>query len=142
MNQRLAPIAIEPRGVIGQHDAGTDEYTLHTSTQIPHLVRTFTAGMLGIPETRLRVIAPDVGGGFGSKLNVYREEALMAFLAGKCGVPVKWIERRSENFNSTIHGRGQVGKINLAVGDDGKIYGLFYEVTADLGAYHHLLTPA
>ncbi len=142
VNQRLAPIAIEPRGVIGRHDAGTDEYTLWTSTQIPHLVRTFTAGMLGVPETRLRVIAPDVGGGFGSKLNVYREEALMAFLAAQCKVPVKWIERRSENFLGTIHGRGQVGEIQLAVGNDGKIYGLYYEVTADLGAYHHLLTPA
>lgn len=142
VHQRLAPIAIEPRGVVADFDAGTRELTLHTSTQIPHLVRTFTAGMLGIPETRLRVVAPDVGGGFGSKLNVYREEGLLGFLAMRLRRPVKWIERRSENFQATIHGRGQTGEIAVAVARDGRILGLHYELVADLGAYHQLLTPA
>ncbi len=142
VHQRLAPIAMEPRGVVARFDPGTEETTLWTSTQIPHFVRTFVAIMLSIPETKLRVIAPDVGGGFGSKLNVYREEALLCFLARRTGKPVKWIERRSENFQSTIHGRGQTGDVQVAVTSDGKILGIHYDVLADLGAYHQLLTPA
>jgi carbon-monoxide dehydrogenase large subunit len=141
-NQRLAPIAMEPRGVIARYDAGTEETTLWTSTQIPHFVRTFVAIQLGIPETKLRVIAPDVGGGFGSKLNVYREEALACFLAKRTRKPVKWIERRTENFQATIHGRGQVGTVQVAFTDEGKILGIHYDVVGDLGAYHQLLTPA
>jgi carbon-monoxide dehydrogenase large subunit len=141
-NQRLAPIAMEPRGVIARYDAGTEETTLWTSTQIPHFVRTFVAIQLGIPETKLRVIAPDVGGGFGSKLNVYREEGLLCFLAKRTRKPVKWIERRTENFQATIHGRGQVGTVQVAFTDEGKILGIHYDVVGDLGAYHQLLTPA
>ncbi len=141
-NQRLAPIAMEPRGVIARYDAGTEETTLWTSTQIPHFVRTFVALQLGIPETNLRVIAPDVGGGFGSKLNVYREEGLLCFLAKRTRKPVKWIERRTENFQATIHGRGQVGNVKVAFTDEGKILGIHYDVVGDLGAYHQLLTPA
>jgi len=142
VNRRLAPIAIEPRGVIARFDRGTEEVTLWTSTQIPHFVRTFTAIMLGIPETKLRVIAPDVGGGFGSKLNVYREEGLLAFLAMRTRKPVKWIEGRGENMAATIHGRGQEGTLQVAFTEAGKILGIHYDVLADLGAYHQLLTPA
>ena len=142
VHQRLAPIAIEPRGVVASFDAGKEELTLRTSTQIPHFVRTFTAILLGVPETKLRVIAPDVGGGFGSKLNVYREEGLLCFLAQRTGVPVKWIERRGENFQATIHGRGQLGNVQVAVTGDGQVLGIHYAVVADLGAYHQLLTPA
>ena len=87
---------------------------LYTSTQIPHLVRTLVAQMLGLAENRLRVVAPEVGGGFGSKLNVYAEEALMGFVAMKIGKPVKWIESRRENFLCTIHGRGHVDYYELA----------------------------
>ncbi len=141
-NQRLAPIAMEPRGVIARFDPGTEETTLWSSTQIPHFVRTFVALQLGIPEIQLRVIAPDVGGGFGSKLNVYREEGLLCFLARRTKKPVKWIERRTENFQATIHGRGQAGQVKVAFSDEGKILGIHYDVIADLGAYHQLLTPA
>src|SRR5262249_52962327 len=100
-NRRLAPIPIEPRGVVAQWHRGHGQLTLWTSTQIPHLVRTFGALMLGLPENKLRVIAPDVGGAFGAKLNVYGEEGLLGFIAIKTGLPVKWIERRSENFQAT-----------------------------------------
>ena len=142
VNQRLLPIAIEPRGVVASFDRGTEEVTLYTSTQIPHFVRTFTAILLEIPETKLRVIAPDVGGGFGSKLNIYREEGLLCFLAMRTGVPVKWIESRGENMQATIHGRGQLGDVQVAVKGDGTVLGIHYRVVADLGAYHQLLTPA
>jgi carbon-monoxide dehydrogenase large subunit len=97
--------------------------------------------MLKLPEEQVRVIAPEVGGGFGSKLNIYAEEALVAFLALRLGRPVKWIEERRENMHSTIHGRGQVGEIEVAVKKDGKILGLRSRVVADIGAYHQLYTP-
>jgi carbon-monoxide dehydrogenase large subunit len=98
--------------------------------------------MLNHPEEKIRVIAPDVGGGFGSKLNVYAEEALIAYLALTLQRPVKWIEERRENFQATIHGRGQVGVVEAAVKKDGKVLGLRYKVVADIGAYHQLFTPA
>src|SRR6185295_5773388 len=141
VNQRVIPNALEGRGVLARYFRGEQELTVWTSTQIPHLARSVIAGMLGIGEHRLRLITPEVGGGFGSKLNVYREEAIVAALAMRLGVPVKWIERRRENFQATIHGRGQVGEIELAVKNDGRVLGLRYKVTADLGAYHQLLTP-
>jgi carbon-monoxide dehydrogenase large subunit len=142
VHQRLIPMAMEPRGVVASWDRGEGELTLRTSTQIPHFVRTFVALMLGLAETHLRVIAPDVGGGFGSKLNVYREEALLGFIARRTGKSVKWIEGRGENFQATIHGRGQTGVLRVACKHDGAVLGLEYEVVADLGAYHQLLTPA
>jgi aerobic carbon-monoxide dehydrogenase large subunit len=142
VNQRVIPNALEGRGVLARYFRGEHELTVWTSTQIPHLARSVLAGMLGIGENRLRLITPEVGGGFGSKLNVYREEAIVAALAMRLGVPVKWIERRRENFQATTHGRGQVGEIELAVKKDGRVLGLRYKVTADLGAYHQLLTPA
>ncbi len=141
-HQRLIPVAMEPRGVLVQYFPGEEQMTLWSSTQIPHLMRTQVALMLGIPENKLRVIAPEVGGGFGSKLNVYAEEALLGWIAMQLKRPVKWIESRRENFTATIHGRGQVGTAELAVKNDGTILGLRYNVTADLGAYHQLLTPA
>src|SRR6185503_7079914 len=110
VNQRVIPNSIETRGVLARFLPGEKELTIWTSTQIPHLARSVLAGMLSIAENRVRVIAPEVGGGFGSKLNVYREEALAGFLSMRLGVPVKWIERRRENFQATIHGRGQVGE--------------------------------
>lgn len=141
-HQRLAPISIEPRGVLASYLPGEQQLTLWTSTQIPHLARTQVAIMLGMPENKLRLIAPEVGGGFGSKLNIYAEEALLGFISMQLHRPVKWIETRRENFAATIHGRAQVGDVELAVKNDGTILGLRYDVTADLGAYHQLLTPA
>src|SRR5215211_7917766 len=142
VHQRLAPIAMEPRGVLARYFPGEQELTLWSSTQIPHLMRTQVALMIGIPENKLRVITPEVGGGFGSKLNVYAEEALLAWISMQLNKPVKWIESRRENIQSTIHGRGQVGDVEVAFKNDGTLLGLRYSVFADLGAYHQLLTPA
>jgi carbon-monoxide dehydrogenase large subunit len=142
IHQRLAPIAMEPRGVLARYFPGEEELTVWSSTQIPHLLRTQLALMIGIPENKLRVITPEVGGGFGSKLNVYAEEALLGWISLQLGKPVKWIESRRENMQATIHGRAQVGTIEVGCKNDGTITGLRYNVLADLGAYHQLLTPA
>jgi len=142
VHQRLAPIAMEGRGVLARYFPGEEELTVWSSTQIPHLLRTQLALMIGIPENKLRVITPEVGGGFGSKLNVYAEEALLGWISMQLGKPVKWIEGRRENIQGTIHGRGQVGYVEIGCKTDGTITGLRYNVFADLGAYHQLLTPA
>src|SRR5438128_2807575 len=142
IHQRLAPIAMEARGVLARYFPGEEELTVWSSTQIPHLLRTQLALMIGIPENKLRVITPEVGGGFGSKLNVYAEEALLGWISMQLGKPVKWIETRRENMQATIHGRGQVGYIEIGCKNDGAVTGLRYNVFADLGAYHQLLTPA
>jgi aerobic carbon-monoxide dehydrogenase large subunit len=140
-NQRLIPAALEPRGVVADFHPGERHLTVWSSTQIPHLLRTQLASMLGFPETLLRVITPEVGGGFGSKLNVYPEEALVAYAAMSLGKPVKWSESRRENFQTTIHGRDQIDDVEVAVKRDGTILGLRCRVIADLGAYYQLLTP-
>jgi aerobic carbon-monoxide dehydrogenase large subunit len=142
VHQRLAPIAVEPRGVVAHYLSSDKELTVWSSTQIPHMLRTNLAQMLKLPENEVRVIAPEVGGGFGSKLNVYAEEGLLGYLALKLNRPVKWIEGRRENIQVTIHGRGQVGEVEAAVKKDGTILGLRYKVIADIGAYHQLNTPA
>jgi carbon-monoxide dehydrogenase large subunit len=141
-SQRLIPTAMETRGVVAEWHAGDRSLTLHSSTQIPHLLRTLLAMMLGLEENRLRVVTPEVGGGFGSKLNVYAEEALMGFVAMKIAKPVKWIEGRRENFTCTIHGRGHVDYYEVAAKRDGTILGIKLKLIQDLGAYHQLLTPA
>jgi len=138
---RLIPNAIEPRGCLASSVPSMGEFTLWSSTQIPHVLKVTLSGVCGIPEERLRVIAPDVGGGFGSKLNVYAEEALALVLARKLRRPVKWIEERSENYVATIHGRGVTHDCTLAGTEDGKIIGLKFVELADLGAYYQLLTP-
>lgn len=142
LHRRLLPIAMEPRGVLARYYPGEQELTLWTSTQIPHLARTQIALMLGMPENKLRLIAPEVGGGFGSKLNVYAEEALVGWIAIQLDRPVKWIETRRENIQATIHGRGQIGTIEIGYKKDGTLTGLRYNVYADMGAYFQLLTPA
>ena len=142
VHQRLAPIAMEGRGVLARYFPGEEELTLWSSTQIPHLMRTQVALMIGVPENKLRVITPEVGGGFGSKLNVYAEEALLGWISVQLCKPVKWIETRRENVQATIHGRAQVGTVEVGCKGDGTITGLRYNVLADLGAYHQLLTPA
>ena len=141
-SQRLIPTAMETRGVVAEWRAADRALNLYSSTQIPHLLRSLLAMMLGLEENRLRVVAPEVGGGFGSKLNVYAEEALMGFVAMKIGKPVKWIESRRENFLCTIHGRGHVDYYEIAARRDGTITGIKLHLIQDLGAYHQLLTPA
>ena len=141
-SQRLIPTAMETRGVVAEWRSADRQLNLYSSTQIPHLMRTLVAMMLGLEENRLRVVAPEVGGGFGSKLNVYAEEALMGFVAMKIGKPVKWIESRRENFTCTIHGRGHVDFYEIAAKKDGTILGIKLKIIQDLGAYHQLLTPA
>lgn len=140
-NQRLAPMAMEGRAVIGEYLPGENRLTLWSATQIPHLLRTQVSVMLGLPETAVRVIAPEVGGGFGSKLNVYAEEAIVPWLAMKLGRPVKWAETRRENIAATIHGRDTFNEVELALKKDGTILGMKVGILADLGAYHQLLTP-
>jgi len=140
-SQRLIPTAMETRGVVAEWRPGDRSLTIYSSTQIPHLMRTLVAGMLGLTENRVRVVTPEVGGGFGSKLNVYAEEALMGFVAQKIAKPVKWIESRRENFQCTIHGRGHVDYYELAARKDGTILGLKLKIVQDVGAYHQLLTP-
>ncbi len=141
-HQRLTPMPIEPRGVVASYHRGEETLTLWTSTQIPHLIRTLLPGMLNVPEPKLRIVAPEVGGGFGAKLNVYAEEALIGHLAMRLNAPVKWIESRRENASATIHGRDQIGDYEVAVKNDGTILGLKARSIADLGSYLQLLTPA
>src|SRR5579871_6208747 len=141
-SQRLIPTAMETRGVVAEWRSADRQLNLYSSTQIPHLLRSLVAQMLGLEENRMRVIAPEVGGGFGSKLNVYAEEALMGFVAMKINRPVKWIESRRENFLCTIHGRGHVDYYEIAAKRDGTILGIKLKIIQDLGAYHQLLTPA
>src|SRR5260370_31796685 len=105
-------------------------------------MRDLVAQMLGLSENDCRVVTPEVGGGFGSKLNVYAEEALMGFIAMRIGKPVKWVESRRENFQCTIHGRGHVDYYEMAAKRDGTMLGLKLKLIQDLGAYHQLLTPA
>jgi carbon-monoxide dehydrogenase large subunit len=142
LHQRLTPMPIEPRGVVASYQAGDGTLTLWTATQIPHLIRTLLPDMLGIAENKLRVVAPEVGGGFGAKLNVYPEEALVGHLAMRLNAPVKWIESRRENAAATIHGRDQIGDYEVAVKNDGTILGIKARTLADLGAYNQLNTPA
>ncbi|HET9672588.1 MAG TPA: molybdopterin cofactor-binding domain-containing protein [Actinomycetota bacterium] len=138
---RLIPNAIEARGCLAYGVQAMDEWTLVSATQIPHIAKVTLAGTTGIPEQKLRVIAPDVGGGFGSKLNVYAEEALALALARKLGRPIKWIEERRENYVATIHGRGVIHDCTLAGTEDGRILGMKFVELADMGAYYQLLTP-
>ena len=142
VHQRLTPMAIEPRGCVASFHPGEGQLTLWTSTQIPHLVRTLLPGMIGVAENKIRIVAPEVGGGFGSKLNLYVEEALCSHLAMRLGAPVKWIESRRENASATIHGRDQIGYYEVAVKKDGTILAVKSRTIADIGSYLQLLTPA
>jgi carbon-monoxide dehydrogenase large subunit len=139
--QRLIPNAIEPRGVLVQPSPAQGEFTMWSATQVPHIARVTLAGTTGIPEAKLRVIAPDVGGGFGSKLNVYAEEALCLVLARRLGLPIKWTEGRSEAYLATIHGRDVIQEIELAATAEGKITAVRTRLTAAMGAYLQLVTP-
>jgi carbon-monoxide dehydrogenase large subunit len=138
---RLVPNAIEPRAVVVSPIPATGEYTMWSTTQVPHIARVTLSGVCGIPEAKLRVIAPDVGGGFGSKLNVYAEEALALAVARRLGRPTKWTEARSEGYLSTIHGRDVVQEIELAATAEGKITAVRVRLVSAMGAYLQLVTP-
>jgi carbon-monoxide dehydrogenase large subunit len=137
---RLIPNAIEPRAVFVTPIPATGEFTLFSTTQVPHIARVTLSGVTGIPEAKLRVIAPDVGGGFGSKLNVYAEEALALAVARRLGRAVKWTETRSEGYVSTIHGRDQIQEIELAATSEGRITAVRAKLTVGFGAYLQLVT--
>ncbi len=138
---RLIPNAIEPRAVFVQPVAANGDFTIWSTTQIPHIARVTLSGVTGIPEAKLRVIAPDVGGGFGSKLDIYAEEALALVVARRLGCAVKWTEGRSEGYLSTIHGRDVIQEIELAATAEGKITAVRTKLTAAMGAYLQLVTP-
>jgi len=140
-NQRQIPIAIEPRAVVADYNAGYDKLTVWSTTQVPHFVRLLVAAVCGHPESKVRVVAPEVGGGFGSKLNFYAEEALLAYLAKRLRRPVKWTARRTEDMVATIHGRDQVCELQVAADNDGRLLAIRADIYQDLGAYHQLLTP-
>jgi len=142
IHQRLIPMPIEPRGCVASWHAGEGQLTLWTSTQIPHLIRTLLPAMLNVPENKMRIVAPEVGGGFGAKLNLYAEEALCCHLAMRLGAPVKWIEGRRENCATTIHGRDQIGEYEVAVKNDGALLAIKSRTIADIGSYLQLNTPA
>ena len=136
VNNRLVPNAMEPRCSIGSYKASTGEYTLHTTSQNPHLTRLLiSAFVLGIPENMLTVIAPDVGGGFGSKIYHYGEEAVVLAAARKLGRPVKWTADRTEAFLTDAHGRDHVTKIELALDEEGKFLAFRTDTKANVGAY-------
>jgi aerobic carbon-monoxide dehydrogenase large subunit len=138
---RITPSSIEPRGVLAMSVPAMGEFTLWSSTQIPHIARVTLSGTTGISEQKLRIVAPDVGGSFGGKLDVYAEEALALALTRRTGRPVKWIEERSENLSVTIHGRGVIHDVEVAATDEGKILGFRVKELCDMGAYLQLLTP-
>jgi carbon-monoxide dehydrogenase large subunit len=136
VNNRLIPNAIEPRAAIGDYDSGQDSLTLHTTSQNPHVARLVLAAFIGLaPEHKLRVIAPDVGGGFGSKIFIYAEEVVCLWASRKVGRPVKWTGDRSEAFLADAHGRDHATTAELALDGDGKILALRAKTKANLGAY-------
>ncbi len=134
--QRVFPIAMEMRGCIADYTPFENRLTLWTSTQVPHFIRLFVGGAMGLAESQVRVIAPDVGGAFGSKIRPYPEEYLCAAASKLAGRPVKWIEERSENLVATTHGRGQIFDVEVAAKRDGTLLGLRFTQLLDIGAYH------
>ena len=141
VQQRLIPNAMEPRAALAQWVGVTGELTLWSTTQNPHIVRLLLSGVAGLPEHKIRVIAPEVGGGFGSKIAFYADEAITVFCAMKLGRPVKWTETRSENYQATTHGRDHIEEVELAATTDGKITGIRGRVYAGMGAYLSTAAP-
>jgi carbon-monoxide dehydrogenase large subunit len=139
INHRIAGAAIEPRAVLAEFRA--DRLTVWSSTQVPHFLRLFLSILLGIGEDRVRVIAPEVGGGFGSKLQIYAEEVGCAWASRRLGRPVKWIETRSEGMMVTHHGRDQIDTVRVGAKRDGTLTAWHSKILADIGAYQMLLTP-
>ncbi len=142
VNHRLVANAIEPRGVVAHYERGKESLTIWSSTQNPHILRTMIAQMIGLGEDQVRAIAPEVGGGFGAKINIYGEEYVAAAISKRLGIPVKWIEDRSEAFVATVHGRDIIAYVDLAARRDGRVLGLKMRLIADIGAYNMLFTAA
>jgi carbon-monoxide dehydrogenase large subunit len=141
-NNRLVPNAMEPRAAIGDFDTTSGDYTLYTTSQNPHVIRLLMgAFVLHIPEAKLRVVAPDVGGGFGSKIYHYAEEAIVTWAAAKVKRPVKWTADRTESFMSDAHGRDHVTRAELALDAEGRILGLRVHTLANMGAYLSTFAP-
>jgi len=140
VSQRLMGTPLETRAILADWQPGEEQLTLWSSTQIPHLLKPNIAGLLGIPEHHVRVIAPEVGGGFGVKAEIYGEEALCAALSRMLERPVKYVETRSENFQATVQGRGQVGYYDIAATKEGKVTAIRVKILADNGAYCQLFT--
>ena len=141
-NTRMVTNAVEPRAAVGEYDAATDRYTLYTTSQNPHVIRLLMgAFVLNIPESKLRIVAPDVGGGFGSKIFHYAEEALVTWASRKVGRPVKWTAERSESFVSDAQGRDHASEAALALDKDGNFLGLRVRTVANLGAYLSTFGP-
>jgi len=141
VQQRLIPTAVETRGAVAQYVPATGELTLWNTTQNPHIVRFIMSVVTGVPEDRLRVVAPDVGGGFGSKIAQIQGDFITAFCAMTLGRPVKWVETRTENYVSTTHGRDHVQDVELAATKDGRILGLRATVWAGMGGYLSTAAP-
>ncbi|MGL5448026.1 MAG: xanthine dehydrogenase family protein molybdopterin-binding subunit, partial [Rhabdaerophilum sp.] len=136
LNNRLVPNAMEPRAAIGDYNTGEDAFTLYTTSQNPHVARLVLSAFIGIaPEHKLRVIAPDVGGGFGSKIFIYAEETVCVWAAKKVGRPVKWVADRTEEFLCVAHGRDHLTHAELATDENGKITAVRVKTRANLGAY-------
>jgi carbon-monoxide dehydrogenase large subunit len=136
VNNRLIPNAIEPRAANAQYSRADDSYTLYVTSQNPHVERLLmTAFVLGLPEHKVRVIAPDVGGGFGSKIYLYAEETALVWASRRVGRPIKWTAERSESFLTDAHGRDHVSTVELALDKDGKFLAMRVNTTANMGAY-------
>ncbi|RWM77236.1 MAG: xanthine dehydrogenase family protein molybdopterin-binding subunit [Mesorhizobium sp.] len=141
VNNRLVPNAIEPRAALGYYDKAEDHYTCWTTSQNPHLARLVMSAFYNVaPENKLRVIAPDVGGGFGSKIYIYPEEIICLWASKKTGVPVKWVADRTESFLTDAHGRDHVSTVEMAFDKDNRITGLKVDTIANLGAYMSLFS--
>ncbi|MFM8240474.1 MAG: xanthine dehydrogenase family protein molybdopterin-binding subunit [Actinomycetota bacterium] len=141
INQRIIAGFMEPRAVVASPMGMSNEMTVWSATQIPHVLRVLLALVTGLPENSLRIVAPDVGGGFGGKLQCYREEVLAVQIARHLGRPVKWVETRSEDMVSTHHGRDQIQDIQIAATKDGKLIGMKVDLLANMGAYLQIITP-
>ncbi|UCI16921.1 xanthine dehydrogenase family protein molybdopterin-binding subunit [Mesorhizobium sp. B2-1-8] len=141
VNNRLVPNAMEPRAALGHYDKAEDHYTCWTTSQNPHVARLVMSAFYNVaPENKLRVIAPDVGGGFGSKIYIYPEEIVCLWASKKTGVPVKWVADRTESFLTDAHGRDHVSTVEMAFDKDNRITGLKVDTIANLGAYMSLFS--
>ncbi len=142
VNQRVIPNAIEPRAVAAEYNPQTESFTVWTTTQIPHSVRNHLSELFGIPPEQVRVIAPEVGGGFGAKANLYPEEILVPLMARQTGRPVKWVATRSEDYLATVHSRGQINNVRLAADKTGRVQAIDLKTIVDCGSHYARVTPA
>ena len=142
VNQRLVPNAIEPRATLADYESSTGKLTVHMTTQNPHLHRQLMSGVLNIPEQKIQVVAPEVGGGFGSKIHHYPDEAITSWCALQLDRPVKWTAKRSESFITDAHGRDHVSETEIAFNEDGDIRAVRVKTIANTGAYHSTFGPA